>query len=109
MRLIGQFFDADRRSVAAALTACFLMAANATADEPVTNAAAKEVDQPQAQREPAAVHQPAVVGAEFIYEQAPFPQCHASTIAQAANGLVAAWFGGTREKHPDVGIWLSRH
>src|SRR5690606_30309204 len=23
--------------------------------------------------------------------------------------LVAAWFGGTREKHPDVGIWLSRH
>jgi predicted neuraminidase len=22
---------------------------------------------------------------------------------------VAAWFGGTREKHPDVGIWLSRH
>ena len=26
-----------------------------------------------------------------------------------AGGPVAAWFGGTREKHPDVGIWVSRH
>jgi predicted neuraminidase len=39
---------------------------------------------------------------------APFPQCHASTIAETQRGLVAAWFGGTREKHPDVGIWVSR-
>ncbi len=50
-----------------------------------------------------------VVRDEFIYETAPFPQCHASTIVQSSDGtLVAAWFGGTREKHPDVGIWLSR-
>lgn len=47
--------------------------------------------------------------AEFIFETAPFPQCHASTIAETPSGLVAAWFGGTREKHPDVGIWLARH
>jgi len=46
---------------------------------------------------------------EFIFERAPFAQCHASTIAETPSGLVAAWFGGTREKHPDVGIWLSRH
>lgn len=46
---------------------------------------------------------------EFIYEEAPFPQCHASTIAQTSQGLVAAWFGGTREKNPDVGIWVARH
>lgn len=46
---------------------------------------------------------------EFIFEKAPFSQCHASTIAWTAQGLVAAWFGGTREKHPDVGIWVSRH
>lgn len=46
---------------------------------------------------------------EWIYEQAPFPECHASTLAETSQGLVAAWFGGTRERHPDVGIWLSHH
>ncbi len=52
--------------------------------------------------------QPGVVSAELIYETAPFPECHASTIVQTSGGLVAAWFGGTEEKNPDVGIWLSR-
>jgi predicted neuraminidase len=45
--------------------------------------------------------------AEFIFETAPFPSCHASTIAESKNGLVAAWFGGTHERHPDVAIWVS--
>lgn len=45
---------------------------------------------------------------EFIYETAPFPSCHASTIAETPNGLIAAWFGGTHERHKDVGIWVSR-
>lgn len=49
-----------------------------------------------------------VVRSEFIYESAPFPQCHASTLAETSQGLVAAWFGGTHEKNPDVGIWCSR-
>ncbi len=53
--------------------------------------------------------QPGIVLAEFIYEKAPTPQCHASTIVETKAGLVAAWFGGTYEKHPDVGVWLSRH
>jgi predicted neuraminidase len=53
--------------------------------------------------------QPGIVASEFIFETAPFRQCHASTIAETPKGLVAAWFGGTSEKHPDVGIWLSRH
>lgn len=52
--------------------------------------------------------QPGVVSAEYIFKQAPFAQCHASTIAQTPSGLVAAWFGGTHEKNPDVGIWVSR-
>ena len=57
----------------------------------------------------ALTNQPGVVSARFIYDTAPFPQCHASTIVQPADGsLVAAWFGGTREKHPDVGIWSAR-
>lgn len=47
---------------------------------------------------------------EFINENAPYPSCHASTIAEAAPGkLVAAWFGGTKERDPDVGIWVTRH
>jgi predicted neuraminidase len=50
-----------------------------------------------------------VVLREFIYEKAPFPSCHASTIVETKEGLVAAWFGGTDEGRPDVGIWLSRH
>lgn len=49
-----------------------------------------------------------VLQSGFIYETAPFPSCHASTLAETPDGIVAAWFGGTHEKHPDVGIWLSR-
>ena len=52
--------------------------------------------------------QPGLVKSEFIYETAPFPECHASTIVETKAGLVSAWFGGTREKNPDVGIWVSR-
>jgi predicted neuraminidase len=52
---------------------------------------------------------PAIQSAEFLNEGAPYPQCHASTIAEVSPGrLVAAWFGGTREGAPDVGIWLTR-
>jgi predicted neuraminidase len=57
----------------------------------------------------AAANQPGVLKQEFIYESAPFPECHASTIVETQGGLVAAWFGGTGEKHPDVGIWVSRN
>ena len=50
---------------------------------------------------------PGFVSEGFIYEKAPFPQCHASTIVETPRGLVSAWFGGTKEKNPDVGIWSS--
>jgi predicted neuraminidase len=51
----------------------------------------------------------AVLVSEFIFDSAPYPSCHAATIAATRNGLVAAWFGGTHERAPDVGIWVARH
>jgi predicted neuraminidase len=49
-----------------------------------------------------------VLKTEFIYETAPFPSCHASTIVETKSGLVVAWFGGTAERNPDVCIYVSR-
>ncbi len=51
-----------------------------------------------------------IIKSEFIYRSADvkFPSCHASTIIQTSDGLLAAWFGGTAERNPDVGIWISR-
>jgi predicted neuraminidase len=52
---------------------------------------------------------PAIMSAEYLNERAPYPECHASTVAEVSAGrLVAAWFGGTRESAPDVGIWVTR-
>ena len=52
---------------------------------------------------------PAIVKDEFLYTKAPFPEAHASTIVETQKGdLVAAYFGGTKESHPDVCIWVSR-
>lgn len=48
-----------------------------------------------------------VLKAVFIYDSAPFPQCHASTIVETKEGFLAAWFGGTHERNPDVCIYTS--
>ena len=50
---------------------------------------------------------PAVVRAGFLYESAPFPSCHASTIVETRRGMLVAFFGGTHERNPDVCIWLA--
>ncbi|MFI4876932.1 MAG: exo-alpha-sialidase [Blastopirellula sp. JB062] len=52
--------------------------------------------------------QPGVVSVEYLTDGAPHKSCHASTIALTPQGLVAAWFGGTREGAKDVGIYFNR-
>ena len=50
-----------------------------------------------------------IVTNEFLYEKADFSQCHSATIVETTNGdLVSAFFGGTREGHPDVCIYVCR-
>jgi len=64
---------------------------------------------------PAQAHEATTTGASaavmkkgFIYDAAPYPEAHASTIVELDDGrIAAAWFGGTKERNPDVSIWYS--
>ena len=50
-----------------------------------------------------------IVEEQFLYINAPFPQAHSVSIAETPKGdLVATYFGGTKERNPDVCIWVSR-
>jgi alpha-L-rhamnosidase len=50
-----------------------------------------------------------VITDEFINPHSSYPESHAATVAENNAGeIVAAWFGGTKERNPDVCIWLSR-
>ncbi len=52
---------------------------------------------------------PQVVVDEFLYTRAAFPECHSASIVETRRGdLVATYFGGTKERNPDVCIWVSR-
>lgn len=50
-----------------------------------------------------------IVKDEFIFDRASFPESHAATIAETPEGLIAAWFGGTKEGYKDVCIWTSHY
>ena len=50
-----------------------------------------------------------IVTEEYVYTEADYPSCHAATIVENSNGeLVSAWFGGTKERNPDVCIYVSK-
>jgi predicted neuraminidase len=87
------------RSLSLALSAILLLA---------VACAAPAADEPALAKTGGKAALTGIVQSEFIFEHAPFAQCHASTIEETPAGLVAAWFGGTEEGEPDVGIWLSR-
>ena len=53
--------------------------------------------------------QSTILKSEFLYGDGVLPSCHASTLAETSDGtLITAFFGGPYEKHPEVGIYLSR-
>jgi predicted neuraminidase len=81
----------------------------ATISAPVAGRPEARKSTTQEQNRQAAAVRSGVAGSEFLFETAPFASVHASTIVETREGLVAAWFGGTREGAADVGIWLSRH
>jgi len=70
----------------------------AYAKEQITHRAPKKMSAPKF---------PGWISEDFVFTKAKFPQCHASTICETSRGLVVAWFGGTKEKAKDVGIWVS--
>jgi hypothetical protein len=50
----------------------------------------------------------AIITQEFLYDRATFSSCHASTICETSAGLIASFFGGSKEGAPDVAIWVCR-
>src|SRR3546814_16100922 len=52
----------------------------------------------------------AYVSGELIYplDNRPTPECHASPIVETSDGLVTAFFAGTPENNPDLGIRVLR-
>ena len=54
-------------------------------------------------------HRAGIVLEEFVFTEADFRSCHAATLLELQNGdLLCAFFGGTKEGHPDVETRLSR-
>ncbi|QNF34726.1 exo-alpha-sialidase [Adhaeribacter swui] len=45
---------------------------------------------------------------ELIFKNPPFAECHASSLVEVSPGkILATWFAGTHERHPDVGIYVA--
>ncbi len=53
---------------------------------------------------------PPVLSCGFTFTTAPYAEVHASTIVETRAGtILAAWFGGTKERNPDVEIYVARY
>lgn len=51
-----------------------------------------------------------VLSSGFTFATAPYPEVHASTIIETRAGtILSAWFGGTKERSPDVEIYVARY
>ena len=50
---------------------------------------------------------PKIIVSEFIDTIPITPSCHAATLIEVPGGLMASWFGGEHESHPEVGIYMS--
>lgn len=52
--------------------------------------------------------QPKVIQSGYIFEEAPFQACHASSLVELSNRQVmCAWFAGSYEGNKDVAIWVA--
>ena len=50
-----------------------------------------------------------LIKSHAIFRENPVsPSCHSATLVETDRGLLAAWFSGTHEGHPDVSIWSAR-
>lgn len=84
--------------------------ANTTADVYLPNGQVKAIGSGIYEfKEPLVMRHKSILKDEFLYKKASFPECHSATIAETTKGdLVATYFGGTKERNPDVCIWVSR-
>lgn len=52
---------------------------------------------------------PQVVESEFVYDQSIYPETHSASIVELEDGtLLATYFGGTKERNPDVCVFTQR-
>lgn len=50
-----------------------------------------------------------ITGSEFVYDQSIYPETHSASIVELNDGtLLATYFGGTKERNPDVCIYTQR-